>query len=529
VLAARHEALEERVAIKVLLPEAAAHAGATERFLREGKAAVRIKSEHVAKVMDVGTLESGLPYMVMEFLDGYDLSAVVKARGPQPWPEVVEWVLQASEAIAEAHSIGIVHRDLKPANLFLTRKVDDSPCIKVLDFGISKIRSEGQDKGMTKTSDVMGSPYYMSPEQMRSTRDADARSDVWALGTILFELLGGVPPFDAETMTGLVVAIMQEAPRDLRAMRSDLPPGLIDVVMRCLEKDPARRFQDVASLAMALASFAGPRSRSHIERIVAYAQRGALAPGSHAAGSAASPVSGGAPLQAHVSGSGPMAGSGPMGDSGRMAGSGPQPQLQQGAWHGAPQAMAAAAAQSGPSAPMQQGPSGSQSWGNTQTGPHASRTPAIIGGAVAMLVLSAVGGGLWLTRSRLPSPKMSLTIDLPSPGAGASERAQPEAAPSALPAAQAPEVQPSASNSALAAEPPASATVSSALVAQGEPPAPPVARPLPGAMPLRAPSASTATAAKPTASATSSSQTKSSATAPAVAPKPAPDPFATPD
>jgi len=225
VLAARHEALEERVAIKVLLPEAAAHAGATERFLREGRAAVRIKSEHVAKVMDVGTLEGGLPYMVMEFLDGHDLSAVVKARGPQPWHEVVEWVLQASEAIAEAHSLGIVHRDLKPANLFLTRKVDDSPCIKVLDFGISKV-AEQSSLDVTKTTAILGSGLYMSPEQMKSSKSVDARADVYALGVSLFEMLTGTQPHVADNFPDLVMKVNMDPPDPLRRHRPDVPEEL---------------------------------------------------------------------------------------------------------------------------------------------------------------------------------------------------------------------------------------------------------------------------------------------------------------
>ncbi|HTJ85409.1 MAG TPA: serine/threonine-protein kinase, partial [Polyangiaceae bacterium] len=149
VLAATHLQLEEKVAIKVLLPQAAKNPAASERFLREARAAVRIRSEHVARVSDVGSLADGVPYMVMEYLDGHDLSTVVKQRGGQRIEDVAEWLLQACEAIAEAHSLGIVHRDLKPANLFLTRRVDGTPCVKVLDFGISKLTNETGDKGMT--------------------------------------------------------------------------------------------------------------------------------------------------------------------------------------------------------------------------------------------------------------------------------------------------------------------------------------------------------------------------------------------
>lgn len=272
VLQATHLQLEERVAIKVLLPQAAKNEAASQRFLREARAAVKIKSEHVARVTDVSQLPDGTPYMVMEYLDGQDLSGVLKDHGAQGVAEVAEWVLQACEALAEAHALGIVHRDLKPANLFLTRRVDGSPCVKVLDFGISKLSNEG-DKGMTKTSDVMGSPFYMSPEQMRSTRSVDTRSDIWALGAILFEMLAGAPPFDAETMTALVVSIMQEPPRELSLFRNDIPAPMRDVILTCLQKDPNHRYQDVASLANALMHFAPARARQHVQRVFAISGR----------------------------------------------------------------------------------------------------------------------------------------------------------------------------------------------------------------------------------------------------------------
>ncbi|MBK8936461.1 MAG: protein kinase [Polyangiaceae bacterium] len=273
VLAATHLKLDQRVAVKILLPHAAKNAAAAERFMREARAAVKIRSEHVATVKDVGQLSDGTPYMEMEFLEGQDLSNVLKTSGGQAVHDVAEWVLQACEAIAEAHSLGIVHRDLKPANLFLTRKVDGAPCVKVLDFGISKMSNELGDKGMTKTSDVMGSPFYMSPEQMRSTRSVDARSDIWALGAILYEMLAGAPPFDAETMTALVVSIMQEPPRELGIFRRDIPPAFRDVIMRCLQKDPAQRFQDVAGLAAALAAFAPQRAQQNLQRVFAISGR----------------------------------------------------------------------------------------------------------------------------------------------------------------------------------------------------------------------------------------------------------------
>ena len=208
VVAAMHLTLQERVALKFLLPEGAKKEETVTRFLREARAAAKIKSEHVARVSDVGTLESGAPYLVMEYLDGSDLSALLRRDGPLPPRDAVEYVLQACEALAEAHAVGIVHRDLKPANLFLARHAGGAPRIKVLDFGISKLTARDpsmppDDPSMTRTRAWLGSPLYMSPEQMRSARDVDTRTDIWALGVILYELLSGKPPFDGETFPEL--------------------------------------------------------------------------------------------------------------------------------------------------------------------------------------------------------------------------------------------------------------------------------------------------------------------------------------
>jgi len=270
VVSALHIQLDERVALKFLLPEALGNQEAVARFAREARAAVKIKSIHVARVSDVGTLDTGAPYMVMEFLHGHDLSALIRDRGPLPYSDAVDFVLQACEAIAEAHALGIVHRDLKPANLFLITSADGSPCIKVLDFGISKVTSpgsSGNDYGMTKTTAIMGSPLYMSPEQMTSSRDVDGRADIWAIGTILFELLAGRPPFLGETMPQLCGMILQEPPPFPRQFRPDLPDGLQTAILRCLEKDRTRRFANVADLAAALAPFGSPNAARSAERV----------------------------------------------------------------------------------------------------------------------------------------------------------------------------------------------------------------------------------------------------------------------
>jgi serine/threonine-protein kinase len=267
VVAAHHVELDDRVAIKFLLPEALHNADAIARFTREAQAAVKIKSEHVARVTDVGRLENGAPYIVMEYLEGLDLSAWLQQRGPLPADQAAEFVLQACEAIAEAHMYGIVHRDLKPANLFVIRRPDGGLSVKVLDFGIAKRIGAAPSANLTSTATVMGSPLYMSPEQLNSSKDADARTDIWALGVILYELLSGEPPFIAETVPGVMLKITTSEPPPLGARRPELPAGLERVILRCLEKDRTRRFPTIGDLAHALVDFGTPRSRISVERI----------------------------------------------------------------------------------------------------------------------------------------------------------------------------------------------------------------------------------------------------------------------
>jgi serine/threonine-protein kinase len=267
VVVATHMQLGQNVALKFLLPSQCEAPGAVERFLREAKAAVQIQSEHVARVTDVGTTASNAPYMVMEFLRGTDLGEVLRSRGRLPIEDVVDYVLQACEAIGEAHSLGIVHRDLKPANLFLTARADGSALVKVLDFGISKATGDAPSS-LTTGEVMMGSPRYMSPEQMKSSRDVDARTDLWALGIILYELVVGAPPFEAESMAGLCAAIATEPAPRARAARPDVPEALDAVIAHCLEKHRDQRVQSVADLARALSAVAPAQARISIERIV---------------------------------------------------------------------------------------------------------------------------------------------------------------------------------------------------------------------------------------------------------------------
>lgn len=262
-----HVQLEESVAIKFLKPDVVGTAGeeVVKRFMREARTCIKIRSEHVVRVLDVDTLPTGVPYIVMERLSGRDLDAIVETSGPLPVASTIDYVLQALEALAEAHALGIIHRDLKPANLFLSERADGSPCIKVLDFGISKIES-GTDGGMTHTQAVMGSPRYMSPEQLRASRDVDARTDIWAIGIVLYELLTGRAPFDGGSMTQIAAAILENVPAPL-ALSSPHAAAIEAVVMQCLAKKAVERFANVAELAAALAPYGSASANISASRI----------------------------------------------------------------------------------------------------------------------------------------------------------------------------------------------------------------------------------------------------------------------
>ena len=270
VVAALHIELGEMVALKFLRSEALAQEELVERFAREARAAVRIKSEYVARVMDVGTLPDGVPFIVMEHLEGKDLADVLAEQGRLPARVAVEYMMQACEALASAHANGIVHRDIKPENLFLTRHAQGVDIIKVLDFGISKLAlTSPASKGsrqFVRTMMPMGSPTYMSPEQIRSSGEVDARTDIWSLGCVLFELLTGTTAFDAPTLMQLSAAILEKEPTPLSTLLPDASPELEAVVARCLQKDVTQRFQNIAELAVALYPFAPRRARISAER-----------------------------------------------------------------------------------------------------------------------------------------------------------------------------------------------------------------------------------------------------------------------
>jgi serine/threonine protein kinase len=252
VVAARHQQLGFLVALKLMLPRALRHEGAQERFLREARAAGGLRGEHVARVTDFGVLPDGTPYIVMEYLEGSDLMAVLAARGKLPPAEAVQYVLQACKAMDEAHRQGIVHRDIKPQNLFLTTRPDGSPLVKVLDFGISKLVSADAPPSMTLSAMVMGSPLYMSPEQLRSAKKVDARTDIYALGVILYQLMSGRLPIEAETFGELAERVFGGQVVPLRSRAPQVSAPLEAIVMRCLEKNADDRFPSIRELASAL-------------------------------------------------------------------------------------------------------------------------------------------------------------------------------------------------------------------------------------------------------------------------------------
>ncbi|MEO7036252.1 MAG: protein kinase [Polyangiaceae bacterium] len=266
VVSAMHVELGEVVALKFLRPEALQIEELVERFAREARAAAKIRSEHVARVFDVGTLPDGIPFIVMEHLAGQDLADVLAHGGPLPIKVAVEYVMQACEALAAAHAAGVIHRDIKPENLFLTRHAQGLDFIKILDFGISKVALTPGKRAFVRTMMPIGSPVYMSPEQIRSSEHVDPRTDIWSLGCVLFELLTGVVAFDEPTLMQLSAAILEQDPVPLRALVPDAPVELEEVVLRCLEKDVDKRYGNIAELAIALYPFAPRRSRISAER-----------------------------------------------------------------------------------------------------------------------------------------------------------------------------------------------------------------------------------------------------------------------
>lgn len=388
VFEARHMELGQQVAIKVLLPSVASEM-ATKRFRREARAAARMRGDHVCRVLDVGQLDSGVPYMVMEYLEGCDLADELAANGPLPVGEAVAYVLQACEALAEAHAAGIVHRDLKPGNLFLANRVGGVRMIKVLDFGVSKMTDVGQPGGglaLTSTSMLVGSPLYMSPEQLESSRDVDGRTDVWALGVVLYELIAGRPPFLADSMPQLVNAVLHREPATFAEIGVQVPEGLEAVIRGALHKDRQERTISVAELAMQLVPFAAERERMSATRASQFLASGVPRPLSDSQDEG-DPAESGASLNA----SGAVgAGSGPGSESGAKT------------------------------------PNGWERPSNTGGQPRRL-VPVAIGIAVALLV----GAGVWALWPTAPADVAEAEPE-PTPGPAAAAAQAPETAVNAV-------------------------------------------------------------------------------------------------
>jgi eukaryotic-like serine/threonine-protein kinase len=271
VVEAMHLALRQAVAIKYLKPGPRASASVVDRFEREGRLAAQLTSEHVVRVHDVGELDDGSPFMVMELLRGRNLSTVLEESGPLPIPRAVDYVLQTCDALAQVHALAIVHRDIKPDNLILADRPSNTPIVKVIDFGISKSAPERDQSGLwareTSKNDRLGTPVYMSPEQLRSSTEVDARTDIWSIGVTLHELLTKALPFEGEDLPQLCTNILLSPPVQLRAVRRSAPPELEAIILKCLEKLPADRFRNVGELAQALAPFGPPGAQERAERI----------------------------------------------------------------------------------------------------------------------------------------------------------------------------------------------------------------------------------------------------------------------
>jgi serine/threonine protein kinase len=256
-----HELTKHRRALKLLHASMTQMPSVVERFLREASAAGRVGNPHIVESFDAGTLDSGEPYLVLEMLRGETLAQTI-SRGPMPLALMVDLIGQACDGIQAAHVVGIVHRDLKPDNLFVIEQ-DGAPFVKILDFGISKFDpSQTGGMALTQAGAALGTPYYMSPEQIRGEVSLDARADIYALGVILYECAASVRPFDAETLTHLAILIHGGQPKPLSALRPDLPPAFVDLVQRAMASDRDQRIQTAAELCAGLEQFGSVSFRS---------------------------------------------------------------------------------------------------------------------------------------------------------------------------------------------------------------------------------------------------------------------------
>jgi serine/threonine protein kinase len=268
VVRVRRVSDESLHALKLLRPSVARDTSATARFLREAEAALRISSPHVVAISDLGTLENGVPYLVMEYLDGKTLEARLAGSASLPVDEACDIGLQACAGLAAAHKTGVIHRDIKPANLFLCRGDAGREVLKIVDFGVSKILEPDSPEAqhLTRTKTALGSPLYMSPEQMRSARTADPRTDLWSMGAVLYRMVTGHVPFDARSLPRLCAQVLEGAFVPVATRCPELPAALATAIERCLRVNREQRFADVVELAEALAPFSGPQGQACAEQ-----------------------------------------------------------------------------------------------------------------------------------------------------------------------------------------------------------------------------------------------------------------------
>ncbi|MBX3227006.1 MAG: serine/threonine protein kinase [Labilithrix sp.] len=491
VFAARHLELSKAVAIKFMLADAS-NAEASQRFKNEARAAANIQSEHVVRVDDVGD-EMGYAYMVLELLEGQDLAQLLEKDPVKRLPPHVAagYVLQGCKGVMQAHAIGIVHRDLKPSNLFLAQRKDGTQVVKVLDFGISKAQGSSalaaSPSALTSTKAMLGSPLYMSPEQLRNAKSVDHRADIWAMGVILYELITGHLPFMGENLGELFAAILESDPQPLSTRVSGIPMGLDDVVLRCLQRKPEQRYQSVAELAAALAPFEHamppmPMPSTNRGGGTAFLPGGiGASPQTIPSGAAQS-----SPGAQGISSAGPM--------------TGPQlPQLPFGAL--TPNTPAGVAL---PAGFNQTTGSGWQTAGGTPQGVPKSKLPLILGAVFAGLAAVGVIGALVYMKTRddhakadvppiassvtvatepPPHPSMEPTAPPPEPKP---EPEPPPPPPSAIVSASAPPPPSAPPTIAVAPKPPPPPSPSPNV----KPPAPPPS-PAPAPAPPRAPSTPT--------------------------------------
>ena len=267
VFRAHHEILDKPVAIKLIRPELASRRDIAQRFLREARAAAKIQSDYVARVTDVDLLEEKTPYMVMEFLEGDDLATVMDAQAKLPIAQAVDYALEALLGLEAAHAKGVVHRDLKPSNLFIERREGSARRVKLLDFGISKVMEGEGDDGLkagatTGAGQLLGTPRYMSPEQVASSKNVDLRTDLWAVGMILYEMVSGSYPFEGWSSGTILAKILTAPIAPLAEMRPEVPAELSAVVAKSLAKERDERYLSAGAMIGALGPFASKRMRA---------------------------------------------------------------------------------------------------------------------------------------------------------------------------------------------------------------------------------------------------------------------------